>query len=193
MYLIAGLGNPEQKYALTRHNVGFEAALSVRKQHDFSIEKNRCHAMVSTGIIGSEKVMVMRPLTYMNCSGIAVAEAASFFKLPPDHIIVLSDDVSIPLGSLRLRRTGSAGGHNGLKSIIEHLGSEDFLRVRIGVGLKPDGWDLADFVLARLTKEEQEKLSGTIEEAAQAAAAIITDGMDKAMNQYNHILKAGET
>ena len=185
MYMIVGLGNPETKYASTRHNVGFEAAARLRDQYIPGSEKKKFQSMVIQGTIGGEPCLVMRPQTYMNNSGIAVREAASFYKISPDHIIVIYDDIALPLGALRLRKGGSAGGHNGIKSIISHLGTQDFPRVRIGVGGKPEGWDLADYVLGSFSKEEVPVIREAIDLAADAAAAILKNGMDKAMNEYN--------
>lgn len=185
MYLIAGLGNPEARYAATRHNVGFEAAQCLRDQMGFGLAKIRFHAEISQGKIGEEPCLVARPLTYMNNSGLAIREIAAFYKIPADHIIILCDDVSLPFGHLRLRSGGSAGGHNGLKSIIAQLGSQDFPRVRIGVGEKPQGWDLADYVLCIMSREQQSEMGKTVAEAAKAAACIVTDGMSAAMNRFN--------
>ncbi|MBO6158756.1 MAG: aminoacyl-tRNA hydrolase [Firmicutes bacterium] len=185
MYLIAGLGNPDLKYAATRHNVGFEAAARLRDMKSFSTEHLKFHAMCSQGIIGSEKVLLIRPMTYMNLSGRAVREAMDFYKIEPDHLIVVYDDVDLPFGALRVRSKGSAGGHNGMKNIIQEIGSDAFARVRIGVGAKPDGWDLADYVLSHFTKEEIEIIRPVIESAAEACCLIVTDGAGKAMNVYN--------
>lgn len=185
MYLIAGLGNPEARYASTRHNVGFEAAQCFRELSGCGLARIKFHAEISQGKIGAEPCLVARPLTYMNQSGLAIREIAAFYKIPNDHIIILCDDVSIPFGHLRLRSGGSAGGHNGLKSIIAQLGAQEFPRVRIGVGEKPEGWDLADYVLCVMSREQQKEMGRTAAQAAQAAACIITDGMSTAMNRFN--------
>ncbi len=185
MYLIAGLGNPDLKYAATRHNVGFEAVIRMHDELKFTPERAKFQAMISQGNIGGEPCILCRPMTYMNNSGIAIQAVANFYKIPADHVIVIYDDVSLPFGQLRLRKGGSAGGHNGMKSIISHLGTQDFPRVRIGVGEKPQGWDLADYVLAKFTAEEVVGIRETIAEAADAAEAIVSKGMDKAMNLYN--------
>ena len=185
MYLIAGLGNPERKYAATRHNVGFEAAFRVRAKENFPLEHVKFQAMVSLGKIGGEAVVVIRPLTYMNLSGRAVRETMNFYQIPPEQVIVIYDDVSLPFGTIRVRRGGSAGGHNGMKSIIQEIGTQDFPRVRIGVGEKPEGWDLADYVLSRFSKEEIEVIAQTVDVAADAAISIVTDGIEKTMNVYN--------
>lgn len=185
MYLIAGLGNPDLKYAATRHNVGFEAAVHLHDALHFTPERAKFQALISQGTIGGETCILCRPMTYMNNSGIAIQAVAAFYKIPADHVIVIYDDVALPFGQLRLRKGGSAGGHNGMKSIITHLGTQEFPRVRIGVGEKPQGWDLANYVLARFTDEEVPAIRKAIEEAAQAAEDIVAKGMDKAMNLYN--------
>ena len=174
MYLIAGLGNPETKYAATRHNVGFEAAECLKSELNCGMAKIKFHAEIAQGKLGDEQVLVARPLTYMNNSGQAIREIANFYKITPDHIIILCDDVSIPFGHLRLRANGSA-----------QLGSQDFARVKIGVGEKPQGWDLADYVLCRMSSEEQKEMGETVARAAKAAICIIKNGMAVAMNRYN--------
>lgn len=185
MYLIAGLGNPERKYANTRHNVGFDAAESLRREIGAGLSRVRFHAEISRGEIGGEPVIIARPLTYMNLSGNAIAEITSFYRIEPEHVIIFCDDVNLPLGHLRIRKAGSAGGHNGLKNIIERLGSDQFGRVRIGVGEKPEGWDLADHVLAHMNAEEQAVIAEAEKNAAKAAIVYITKGLNEAMNRYN--------
>lgn len=185
MYLIAGLGNPELRYAATRHNVGFEAAARLSERYAQGREKRKFQSLMVQGSIEGEPCIILRPQTYMNNSGIAVREAAAFYKIPAERILVIYDDIALPLGALRLRKGGSAGGHNGIKSIIAHLGTQDFPRIRIGVGGKPDGWDLADYVLGAFTKEEQPVILETLDLAVKAAAAVLVKGMDKAMNEYN--------
>lgn len=184
-YLIVGLGNPESRYAATRHNIGFEAAAILRAMEGFSLEKGKLHSLLSEGTISGKKCLICRPQTYMNLSGDAVSAAASYYHIDPDHIIVIYDDVSLPLGALRLRHKGSAGGHNGMKDIIAKLHTEDFLRIRIGVGEKPEYMDLKTYVLSKFTKEELPVIKKAAEEAAEAARCIVTDGMDKAMNLFN--------
>lgn len=185
MYLIAGLGNPDLKYAATRHNVGFEAAVRMHDTLKFTPERAKFQALISQGNIGGEPCILCRPMTYMNLSGVAIQAVAHFYKISPEHIIVMYDDVALPFGQLRLRKGGSAGGHNGMKNIISHLGTQEFPRVRIGVGAKPEGWDLADYVLSQFTPEEVPVIRDTIALAAEAAETIITKGMDRAMNLYN--------
>ncbi len=185
MKLIAGLGNPESRYAATRHNVGFEACELLRQRLGFGRELLRFHACISRGTVGGEQVILCRPQTYMNNSGLAVGEIASFYKIAPEDILIIYDDVSLPFGGLRVRASGSAGGHNGMKSIIARLGTEAFPRVRIGVGAKPEGWDLADYVLARFSEEEIPVIREDCLRAAEAAEAWITRGIAYTMNHYN--------
>lgn len=185
MYLIAGLGNPDLKYAATRHNVGFETVVRLHDELHFTPERAKFQALISQGTIGGEPCILCRPMTYMNHSGIAIQAVAGFYKIPPEQVIVIYDDVALPFGQLRLRKGGSAGGHNGMKSVIVHLGTQDFPRVRIGVGEKPAGWDLADYVLARFTPEEAVQIRDAIGQAAQAVQAIVTKGTEAAMNLYN--------
>ena len=186
MYLIAGLGNPEGKYAATRHNVGFEAAECLRKKLGCGLPRIRFHADIAQGKVGTENVLVVRPLTYMNLSGTAIREIADFYKIAPDHVIVMCDDVSIPFGHLRLRPNGSAGGHNGLKNIIYHLNSEDFPRVKIGVGKKPrPDYDLAAWVLGKFPAEDQKAIDKACEDAVNAAACIIAEDCAAAAQKFN--------
>jgi len=185
MYLIAGLGNPGPEYENTRHNVGFAAARKLFESYRFPAERARFQAQFSKGRIGSEDVILVRPMTYMNNSGTAVRALMDYFKISPDHVIVIYDDVDLPFGHLRIRENGSAGGHNGMKSIVQHLGTQDFPRVRIGVGAKPAGWDLADYVLSHFTAEEKGEIEKTVEKAAGACADIVEKGLASAMNQYN--------
>ncbi len=190
MKLIAGLGNPESRYAATRHNVGFEAAEMLRRRLGFGRELLRFHACISKGTVEGEQVIICRPQTYMNSSGIAIGEIASFYKIKPEDILIIYDDVSLPFGTLRVRGSGSAGGHNGMKSIIARLGTEDFPRVRLGMGEKPEGWDLADYVLAHFSEEELPVVRSLCESAADAAEAWIKNGIAYTMNHYNR--KANE-
>lgn len=185
MKLIAGLGNPEAKYAATRHNVGFEAAELLRQKEGFRMGLLRFHAVISQGTIGGEKVLIARPQTYMNRSGIAIREIAKFYKIAPEDILIIYDDTALPFGQLRVRADGSAGGHNGMKSIIENLGTDKFPRIRIGIGEKPEGWDLADYVLAKFTAEELVTVKEACGKAAEAAECWVKDGINRAMNTYN--------
>ncbi len=185
MILIAGLGNPDKKYARTRHNIGFEAIEFLKDQIGAGVEKNKFHSMIMQGKIGGEPCILCRPLTYMNQSGIAIREIADFYKIAPEDIIVIYDDVALPIGALRVRANGSAGGHNGMKSIIAHLGTQDFPRIRIGVGEKPAQWDLADYVLGQFTDEELPAMREACDKAGKAVQLIVKQGVATAMNRYN--------
>ena len=185
-WLVVGLGNPGEKYEETRHNVGFMVADELGKRGSFSIQKVKYHALTSTATIGGQGALVMKPTTYMNLSGEAVGEAARFYKIPPDHVLVISDDVDLPLGKLRLRTNGSAGGHNGLKSIIQHLGSDQFPRLKVGVGGKPHpDYDMADWVLSKFQGEDKKLIDETVKRAAEAVECLLKDGPQKAMNRFN--------
>ena len=185
-WLIAGLGNPGGQYDGTRHNAGFAVADELARRGGFSIRRARFKALTADASIGGQGVLVMKPATYMNLSGEAVGEAARFYKLTQDHVLVISDDVDLPLGKLRLRTGGSAGGHNGLKSVIQHLGSDQFPRLKVGVGGKPHpDYDLADWVLGRLQGEDKKMMDETVQRAADAVECLLRDGINKAMNQFN--------
>lgn len=186
MFLIAGLGNPGKKYEKTRHNVGFETLDRIIDENHIGRPAVRFHALIGKGTIGAESVLCVKPLTYMNASGEAVQPIAAYYKIDPEsQLIVISDDVDLPAGALRIRRHGSAGGHNGLKSVISCLGTDRFIRVRVGVGAKPEGWDLADYVLGRFSEEDRKKVNEAMERAAGAVACIVGEGPDRAMNLYN--------
>ena len=186
MYIIAGLGNPGKKYEGTRHNIGWQVMDELADKHRIRIMESRFKGLVGKGVIGGEKVLLLKPLTYMNLSGESIGEAVRFYKIDETaRLIVISDDISLDVGQLRLRKKGSAGGHNGLKNIIAHLGSEEFMRIRIGVGDKPAGSDLVDYVLGSFGREEKKILDETKKNAVLAIETIISDGMDKAMNLYN--------
>ena len=185
-YIIAGLGNPGAKYEMTRHNAGFLAIDMLAMKQNKEIKRLKFHALTSDAEIEGKKCLLMKPQTFMNNSGEAIGEAAKFYKIPPQNIIVFSDDISLDVGKIRIRRKGSAGGHNGLKSIIAHLGSEDFPRVKIGVGKKPNAYmDLADWVLGRFPKELEPQLKEALENADGAISLIVQDKFDRAMNLYN--------
>lgn len=185
-WLIVFLGNPGPKYECTRHNAGFMTADAMAKKLGVSINKLRFKALTASADIGGEKVLLMKPQTFMNLSGEAVGEAARFYKVPPEHVIVVSDEVSLPLGKLRVRPKGSAGGHNGLKSIIAHLGSDAFPRVRLGVGAPPHpDYDMADWVLSVFRNQDLEDMLSASDRAAEAVITYITDGPERAMNRFN--------
>jgi len=186
MYIIVGLGNPTRKYEHTRHNVGFDAIDHMIEEYQIPYSGLKYKAMYGKGRIGFEPVIVAKPVTYMNLSGEAVRELVDYYKInPQEELIILCDDVSLAPGQLRLRRKGSAGGHNGLKSIIEHLGTQDFMRIKIGVGEKPKGWDLAEYVLGHFSKEERKLVEESISDCAKAVLMILSEGIDPAMNEYN--------
>ncbi len=186
MFIIVGLGNPGREYEQTRHNIGFIAINAVAKAHGVKIDHLKFNALTASTMIGTEKVLLMKPQTYMNNSGEAVGEAARFYKVPPENILVISDDVSLAPGTLRIRRKGTAGGHNGLKSIINHLGSNEFPRIKIGVGERehPDE-DLADHVLGKFNRDDIDLMNETIKKAAAAADLIVEGQVAEAMNLYN--------
>lgn len=185
-WLIVGLGNPGDKYDGTRHNAGFLAVDALADQGRFSVSRVKFKALTAQAEVGGQGALVMKPTTYMNLSGEAVGEAARFYHIPPANVLVISDDVDLPLGKLRLRTGGSAGGHNGLKSIIQHLGTDQFPRIKIGVGGKPHpDYDMADWVLGKLRGEDRKVLDEAAERAAEAAACFLKDGPQKAMNQFN--------
>jgi len=183
--VIFGLGNYGRDYAGTRHNIGFDTVTRLSDTLGIGLDTRRFKGLCGFGYIGGEKVILVQPQTYMNLSGECVRAVLDFFKLTNRDIIVVYDDINLDCGQLRLRKKGSAGGHNGIKSVIAHLGTEEFDRVRVGVGEKPEGRDLADYVLSRFKKDEEPAVREAVEEAAKACEAIITDGMDRAMNVYN--------
>ena len=185
-WLVVGLGNVGEKYDNTRHNVGFEVADELAERGRAPIQKLKHRALTNTLEIGGEKVLLMKPVTYLNLSGEAVGEAARFFKVPADHVLVISDDVSLPVGKLRVRRGGSAGGHNGLKNIIQHLGSDQFPRIKVGVGEKPHpDYDMADWVLGKFQGEDRRTMDGAVERAADAVECFLREGPDKTMSRFN--------
>ncbi len=185
-FIIAGLGNPGARYASTRHNAGFMAIDYAAEKLGVKIDRAKFHSLVGEADIEGVRVLLMKPETYMNNSGTAIAEAASFYKIPPERVLVLHDEISFDPGIIRIRRKGSAGGHNGLKSIIEHLGSEDFPRVKIGVGKKPrPDYDLADWVLGRMPKEAEELLTARLGDVYSASLLIVGGKIDDAMQRYS--------
>lgn len=185
-WLIVGLGNPGRQYDRTRHNAGFRAMEFVAREAQCRIDRGKFQSLVGQGSYGGQKLILLMPQTYMNLSGDAVAQAAGFYKLPPERVIVLCDDVSLEPGRIRVRGDGSAGGHNGLKSIIARLGSQSFPRVKIGVGAKPHpAYDLADWVLSTFSAQEEKILEPVWERAAQAALVVATQGVEKAANRFN--------
>lgn len=185
-YLIAGLGNPSARYETTRHNAGFLFVERLSDKYNFTVKKLKFHALVGEAHIASHRCIVMKPQTMMNNSGEALKECAAFYKIPPENIIVVFDDISLPPGKLRIRRKGSAGGHNGIKSIIAHLGSENFPRIKLGVGEKPNPeYDLADWVLGKFPKDDIPKMREAIENACDALPFILNGDLEGAMSKYN--------
>ena len=185
-WLIVFLGNPGPRYEMTRHNAGFMAADAMAKEKNLSINKARFKALTATCEIGGESVLLMKPQTFMNLSGEAVSQAVRFYKIPPEHVIVVSDEISLPIGKLRIRTKGSAGGHNGLKDIIAKLGTDAFPRIRIGVGAPPHpDYDMADWVLSTFKNQDAEDMLAAAARAAQAAQCYIAQGADRAMNRFN--------
>lgn len=184
-WIIAFLGNPGIKYNGTRHNAGFMAADAMAAKHGVSINRLRFKALTQTVDIGGTKVLLMKPQTYMNLSGEAIAQAAKFYKIPPEKIIVISDEMALPIGKIRVRRSGSAGGHNGLKNIIAMLGTDKFPRIRLGVGEPPPGWEPVDWVLAAFKGQDAADMSDAARRASDAAECYITEGPERAMNKFN--------
>lgn len=186
MLIIAGLGNPTSKYEKTRHNVGFDTIDKLADRLSIDITTAKHKALCGVGMIGSEKVMLIKPQTFMNLSGESVIDAINFYKCDPStDLIVIYDDISMEPGRIRLRKKGSAGGHNGIKNIISHLGSENFKRIKIGVGAKPDGWDLADYVLSRFSTADRKLIDDAIDKACDAVVTTVNDDFEKAMNLFN--------
>ena len=183
-WLVVGLGNPGPNYAQTRHNAGFLFVDALAKQWNVSVTKSKFFGLVTEATVGEQRILLVKPQTYLNESGKCVAEAAAFYKVDPTHILVAHDDVSLDVGKLRIRRQGSAGGHNGLKSIIAHLGSDAFPRLKIGVG-KNQFPDLADWVLAKFPQSDLPALQETIEKAKKATELIVADKIEQAMNLYS--------
>ncbi len=180
------LGNPGAQYEDTRHNAGWMVADEVAGRQNSPIQRLKFKALTSLLTISGEKVFVMKPVTYMNLSGEAVRPAADFYRIPPGRVLVVSDDVALAPGKLRIRRSGSAGGHNGLKSIIQHLGTDQFPRLRVGVGAKPHpDYDLADWVLGRPQGEDKKSFDAAVKRAADAVECIVRDGVDQAMSRFN--------
>ena len=185
-WLIVGLGNPGEKYEDTRHNVGFQVIDELAERQGRPVQRLKFKALTGLLTISGEKALVMKPVTYMNLSGEAVRPAADFYKLPPERILVISDDVALAAGRLRIRAKGSAGGHNGLKSIIQHLGTDQFPRIRVGVGEKPHpDYDLADWVLGRPQGEDIKAIDEAVKRAADAVECILTQGLERGMGKFN--------
>ena len=193
MFVIAGLGNFGKEYENTRHNVGFDVIDKLSEEENIGVLEKKHKPIVGKGIVAGEKCILAKPLTYMNLSGESIGEMVNYYKVDETtELIVISDDISLEAGQIRIRKSGSAGGHNGLKNIIAHLGHEKFIRIRVGVGEKPKGWDLADYVLGHFSGNERKLMEETYSMAAEAIRTIISDGPDAAMNQFNGRKKTEE-
>ena len=186
MFIIAGLGNPSRQYEGTRHNVGFDVIDRISDKYNISVDTKKHLALAGRGIIEGQKVVLIKPQTYMNLSGESIRSVVDFYKADPSHeLIVIYDDVNLDTGQLRIREKGSAGGHNGIKNIIAHLGTQEFPRIRVGVGEKPPGYDLADYVLGHFSKAEQAQMEDGFDRAADAARMIVAGDIGGAMSRYN--------
>ncbi|HAP22092.1 aminoacyl-tRNA hydrolase [Frisingicoccus caecimuris] len=185
MYLIAGLGNPSRTYEGTRHNIGFTMIDAIGNKFGIDVTTKKHKALVGRGMIDGMRVILAKPQTYMNLSGESIREITDFYKIEPENIIIIYDDISLDVGQLRIRKKGSAGGHNGVKNIIAHLGTQEFPRIKVGIGNKPEGWDLADYVLSKYTKAEQEALEEASEGVIGAVKLMLMDDIEAAMNKYN--------
>ena len=184
MYVIAGLGNPGKKYENTRHNIGFITIDQLAEKHDIKVDKLKFKALVGEGRISGQKVILVKPQTYMNLSGESLQEVVNFYKVEPENLIVIYDDIDLELGTLRIRKAGSAGTHNGMRSVVQHLNSKDFPRIRIGMG-GPGKRDLVDFVIGGFTKDEKGPLEETVTKAVEAIECIVEKDTDMAMNRFN--------
>ena len=186
MRAIVGLGNPGEKYAHTRHNAGFDTLDLLSMKLDIPIKKLKCHATVGEGLTGGEHIVLIKPQTFMNLSGQAVSEALNWYKIEPQDMLLIVDDIDLPFGQVRVRAGGGPGTHNGMRSILQCTGSAEFPRIRVGMGAPPAGWDLADYVLGHFnTVQDRETAFSAYRTAAEAAACWVTEGIDKAMNQFN--------
>ena len=186
MYLIAGLGNPTKQYEHTRHNIGFDTITYLADHYHISMNTKKFQGICGSGYIEGQKVLLLMPQTYMNLSGQSVSEAAAFYKLDPaTEVIVIYDDIALEPGNIKIKKKGSAGGHNGIKNIIAHLGTQEFHRIRIGVGEKPKEYDLADYVLGRFSAEDRKLVEEAFANAADAVRLMVQGKTDEAMNLYN--------
>ena len=193
MLVIVGLGNPDDKYQGTRHNVGFDVIDLLAEKYNIAVDTKKHRAYIGKGIIGGQKVILAKPQTYMNLSGESVRSLGEYYKVDPEtELLIIFDDISLDVGQLRIRKKGSAGGHNGIKNIIANLGTSVFQRIKVGVGEKPKGYDLADYVLGRFSKEDRELIKEGFECAAEAVAMITAGEIDQAMNKYNRKRKDNE-
>mgnify|MGYP002519383429 FL=1 len=193
-WLVVGLGNPGKKYENNRHNTGFRVMDALCSKHNVRCDRAKFHALTGEAVLGGHRCLLMKPQTFMNASGDAVAEAADFYKIPPEHVLIIFDDISLPVGSLRIRPKGSAGGQNGVKSIIAMLGSEQFPRIKVGVGAKPHpDYDLADWVLSNITEQELPAMNDAVDRAVLAVSELIENGVPSATQKYNGKQKQPES
>lgn len=186
MFIIAGLGNPDRQYEGTRHNVGFDVIDRLAEKYDIAVDARKHRALVGRGIIEGQRVILAKPQTYMNLSGESLQSLAAYYKIDPEQeLLVIYDDINLDVGQLRVREKGSAGGHNGIKNIIAHLGTQVFPRIRVGVGEKPSKYDLADYVLGHFSRAEREQMDEGYDHAVRAAELIVSGRIGDAMNEYN--------
>ncbi len=186
MYIIAGLGNPDRQYEGTRHNAGFDVIDRIAEKYNIAVDTKKHRALIGKGVIEGEKVILAKPQTYMNLSGESIISLVDYYKIDTDEeLIIIYDDISLGVGQLRIRAKGSAGGHNGIKNIIAHLGGQVFPRIKVGVGEKPSKMDLADYVLGHFSKEDKEEMEEGYKEAVSAVEMIVQGDIQKAMNEYN--------
>lgn len=185
MYIIAGLGNPGSEYEYTRHNMGFRVIDVLAEEYNISVDEKKHKGLIGKGVIEGQKVVLVKPQTFMNLSGECIREVMNYYKETPENFIVVFDDISLDVGKLRVRPKGSAGGHNGIKNIIAQLGTEEFARVKFGVGDKPKGCDLVNHVLGRFAKEDEELAKSRLKIAAEAIVCVMKEGCEAAMNKYN--------
>ncbi|MDD3368650.1 MAG: aminoacyl-tRNA hydrolase [Lachnospiraceae bacterium] len=186
MFIIAGLGNPGKNYENTRHNAGFSVIECLADQYNIGVTEKKFKALIGKGVIEGQKVVLVKPQTFMNLSGESLREVVDYFKIDEtEELIVISDDISLEPGQIRIRKKGSAGGHNGLKNIIQQLGTDQFQRIKVGVGEKPSRMDLADYVLGHFSAADQEKMDEGVADAVKALLVMMSEGADTAMNQFN--------
>lgn len=185
MYLIVGLGNPEEDYSKTRHNMGFHVVNKIAQKYQIEVSKKKFDSLYGEGTIENKKVILLKPQTYMNLSGEAIIQVVRFFKIPMENVYVIYDDMDIEPGEIKIRKKGGAGSHNGMKSVVENLQTEDFARIRVGIGSPKEKQDAISYVLGAIPKQEAERLDIATTKAAEAMIAILKEGMDKAMNTFN--------
>ena len=193
MYIIAGLGNPTLQYEGTRHNVGFDVIDTLADKYNISVDARKSRAFIGKGVIEGQKVILVKPQTYMNLSGESIRGLVDYYKIDVEHeLLVIYDDISLDVGQLRIRKKGSAGGHNGIKNIIANLGTQNFPRIKVGVGEKPKKYDLADYVLSHFSKAERELMEEGYQKAVKAVEMLLDGEMEAAMNEYNRKVKPKE-